>query len=233
MNTIQERDRPVIAFSTLVDITKNPGPERAIGRNVAIETPSPTSVNIFPQEITVTVGEGEEPRHKLPGTSSVRYGGEQLLIDTRGTDRKSRLLINADGKVVTIDNSDQATDNRLLASLIGGDIFKHPSDELIDYAELFANVNIMEPSSFEPLTFGQVIRFFREEVGWTQEQLAERSDLKTLAVTRLETGVTRTPKRISNLTSGFGWLGDPREEILLQALRRERDRMRKERSQTP
>ena len=46
-----------------------------------------------------------------------------------------------------------------------------------------------------PKTFGELLRRFRVAAGLTQEELAERAQLSTRAVSDLERGINRTPRR--------------------------------------
>src|SRR5215218_1070824 len=76
----------------------------------------------------------------------------------------------------------------------------------------------MEPA-YEPQAFGDLLRRHRDLAGMSQEELAERAHLSARAISDLERGVKRTPRRdtVQLLIEALGLSGDARTAFVTAA----------------
>src|SRR5215218_8576447 len=76
----------------------------------------------------------------------------------------------------------------------------------------------MEPA-YEPQAFGDLLRRHRDLAGMSQEELAERAHLSARAISDLERGVKRTPRRdtVQLLVEALELSGDARTAFVTAA----------------
>lgn len=255
-----------LSYSTIIDIGRPKGPQRATGHRLVIfdplllssiridytpiagtqEQPSrrivifnplasvpETRVDIRSDQAKVSQGKNGEPpkeARRLDGVTRVRSGGLHLIIDTVSDDQTARMVVDEKGNAILRRNpTDIITEEQLIA-LTGNPLFKRSYNEPSD-TELYANVNIFEPESFIPLRLGQVIRFFRKDLGLSHEGLARRSGLKKPVIQSIEDGRIISGKSIQKTIDGIASESDIRREILQQAYEREQEAAKRRRSE--
>lgn len=192
----------------------------------------PTSIKVFPESYVQVTNPDFDLR--VRGSASLQLTEQGPVITSCGDGRKSTLRVTPNGGILFMYNPHPDRQVDVLGSIvpqIGSPTGRSPSRprQTLD-AEPFSGVTTENPSSFDPLTFGQILRFFRQEAGLKQSELAEKAGgiSSTITISRLETGSRPPTARgllggiTNNLVKGFGWQdNDPRILILQRKYRAE------------
>ena len=197
-----------------------------IGTRIHLATVPPTIVGIYPQRLTFRKGNFAR---KLEGESRFRWGGRKLMVDVRSA--TGRLLIDQTGKTVYIRDPQTIVEGKEIDLFTGKTV---PQTRTIpartDFKELFAGVTLTDEHTFEPLTLGQTIRFFREEEDLTVDQYAQQSGISPLVITNLESGITTVSRNpYGAFLVGFGWeMDDRRAQLLRKSFSRAKGHIREQ-----
>lgn len=196
-----------------------------IGTSITYHTDPPKVIDIYAKRVNV-IGGGYD--NELTG--NVNHKIEDGLLTINVGDRKgnTQVIVYPGGQIITAHTS-EPTPTSLTNLLTGKAFAKRLSEQ--DNSQAFAKVSIDNPGSFDHLTFSQVVRYFNQELGITPEQFAQRTEISPSVLTKLINGDSRIVKSLPTILVGFGLRQDnPRTEIIRQAFRRERARMRDERA---
>jgi len=215
----QESRGPVaVSFAPIINTQQ--GGEK-VGTSIKLETVPLMDIAVFPHLVIFRRGEN---RSKLEGQAQFRWGGKKLMVDARS--ENEQLLIDHSGKTVWIRDPQTQIKGQEIDLFTGKPIKRTRGH--IDFKKIFAGVTITDESTFDSLTFGQIIRFFREEDDLTLEQYATRANLTTMMVSNLENGkslVSQNP--FLTFVEGFGWIMD---DLRTGLMKRSFDRAKKQQS---
>lgn len=181
------------------------------GTAISLGTQPPTEIAAFPHRLIYERG---SYHREIDGEVNVKWGGKKLMVAAQT--ELSRLLVDHTGKTVYIKDPIDAR-QRGDIDLFSGKPLSHAHSEMaLKLRELFKNAHITEPRSFAHLTFGQILRFFRDEEGLTRREYANRSQISEYRVEHLEKGRATTPQgTVDAFLRGFSWTPtDPRSRIL-------------------
>lgn len=209
-----------IRFTKLV--SESSGGEQ-VGTRIQLATVPPTTINIYPSRLLVRKG---DIAHKLDGQTKFRWGGRKLMVDGRSAN--GQLLIDHMGKAVYIRDPQRIIEGKEIDLFTGETLPRaRTRSARIDFKELFAGVTLTDEHTFDPLTLGQTIRFFREEEDLTVDQYAQQSEISPLVITNLESGRTTTPRDpFGAFLVGFGWgKGDQRAQLLQKSYSRAKEHL--------
>ncbi|MGH7204014.1 MAG: hypothetical protein ACREHC_06220 [Candidatus Levyibacteriota bacterium] len=215
--------RSEILVTPITDTTAHPPVE---GTKIVFHRASPPVVmQVFPGEVSIMAGKSFI---EMTGTPSLTWSGEGVHIQTHDDDEEgSQAFISRQGEVVF--SNEPARDGPNLLQ----DVLFARSHRPIDWEELFADVDIDNPETFGKLTYGQIVRYFRDREGLTLEALAARTEgqLTPNSIIRLEQGDIKRPRSPGVYPEAFGVKeNSPEYHIFKNAFKRERARSREKRA---
>lgn len=142
----------------------------------------PMTVDVFPNRLQVV--QAGIQTHELNGPTGYRWGGRKLLVNGRSEDGHSRLLVNQKGIVLFAhDPSEPITPDRARKFAPW-----QPTEEEFGFTERYPRLDVTDPSTFDNVGYGDVVRFTRTELGLTQQQLAGELYVSLSTIIRLEQG---------------------------------------------
>lgn len=182
------------------------------------DDPYSTVTDVFPSVSRMTVQNKAFSLDVNGTTQGIKIGGQGFVIESRQGNALSTLKVYNNGRILFEFNPhpDEQKDIQAVWQIESGEPpFKNK--KILRADKRFSGVTVEDPSTFENLTFGQTLNYFRLEAKFVQRELAARGNIDTSLINKYENGKrsANTFKTLAQLLKGFSWeQDDPRVQIL-------------------
>jgi DNA-binding XRE family transcriptional regulator len=140
----------------------------------------PMHIEVLPHRITVD--RGGTSVNQFIGETGYRWGGNRLLVSGRSPDKHSRMLVNHEGHVLFVLDPDEPITVERAVNLAQR---RYTADE-IGFTERYQRLDVTDPTTFERMTYAELILFTRTERRMTQQELAEAAGVSVPTIQRAE-----------------------------------------------